>query len=39
MNYYELAILKSPLDNLIYQSEEELEIGTLVEVILANRKI
>ena len=38
MNYYELAILKSPLDNLTYQSEEELEIGTLVEVILANRK-
>ena len=38
MNYYELAILKSPLDNLTYQSEEELEIGALVEVILANRK-
>ena len=38
MNYYELAILKSPLQNLTYQSEENIENGSLVEVILANRK-
>ncbi|WPD02603.1 primosomal protein N' [Arcobacter cryaerophilus gv. pseudocryaerophilus] len=38
MNYYELAILKSPLQNLTYQSEEIIENGSLVEVILANRK-
>ena len=25
MNYYELSILKSPLDNLTYQSEEIIE--------------
>ena len=38
MNYYELAILKSPLQNLTYQSEEIIENGSLVEVILAKRK-
>ena len=38
MNYYEVAILKSPLQNLNYQSEEIIENGSLVEVILANRK-
>ncbi|WP_148625040.1 primosomal protein N' [Aliarcobacter cryaerophilus] len=38
MNYYEVAILKSPLQNLTYQSEEIIEKGSLVEVILANRK-
>ncbi|MFY9106192.1 primosomal protein N' [Aliarcobacter cryaerophilus] len=38
MNYYEVAILKSPLQNLTYQSEEIIENGFLVEVILANRK-
>ena len=38
MNYYEIAILKSPLQNLTYQSEEIIENGSLVEVILANRK-
>ena len=38
MNYYELAILKSPLQNLTYESEEIIENGSLVEVILANRK-
>jgi primosomal protein N' (replication factor Y) (superfamily II helicase) len=38
MNYYEVSILKSPLDNLTYQSVEELKIGSLVEVILAKRK-
>ena len=35
MNYYEVAILKSPLQNLTYQSEEIIENGSLVEVILA----
>ena len=39
LNYYEVAILKSPLQNLTYQSEEIIENGSLVEVILANRKI
>lgn len=38
VNYYEVAILKSPLQNLTYQSEEIIENGYLVEVILANRK-
>mgnify|MGYP003477433388 FL=1 len=38
MNYYEVAILKSPLQNLTYQSEEIIENGSLVEVILAKRK-
>ena len=38
MNYYEVAILKSPLQNLTYESEEIIENGSLVEVILANRK-
>lgn len=38
MNYYEVAILKSPLENLTYQSEDFIEEGDLVEVILANRK-
>ena len=39
MNYYRLSILKSPLDNLTYQSEEIIENGALVEVVLSNRKI
>jgi primosomal protein N' (replication factor Y) len=38
LNYYELAILKSPLQNLTYESEEIIENGSLVEVILAKRK-
>lgn len=38
MNYYEVAILKSPLEALIFQAEEEIEIGTKVEVVLRNRK-
>ncbi|MCT7462383.1 primosomal protein N' [Aliarcobacter cryaerophilus] len=38
MNYYEVAILKSPLQNLTYQSEDIIENGSLVEVILAKRK-
>ena len=39
MFYYELALLKSPLNNLTYQSEEEIEIGTRVCVKLRNRKV
>lgn len=38
MNYYELSILKSPLQNLTYQSIEKLEIGTKVLVKLAKIK-
>ncbi|RXK08138.1 primosomal protein N' [Halarcobacter bivalviorum] len=38
MNYYEVAILKSPLEALTFQAEEEIEIGTKVEVVLRNRK-
>ncbi|OCL88863.1 primosomal protein N' [Arcobacter porcinus] len=38
MKYYELAILKSPLKNLTYQSEFEFEIGNIVEVALARIK-
>ncbi|RXJ88133.1 primosomal protein N' [Arcobacter sp. CECT 8985] len=38
MKYYELAILKSPLCNLTYQSEEDIQIGTKVLVKLARMK-
>lgn len=38
MFYYELALLKSPLNNLTYQSEAKLELGTKVSVKLRNRK-
>jgi len=37
--YYEIALLKSPLNNLTYQSEEEIDIGTKVGVKLRNRKV
>ena len=37
--YYELALLKSPLDPLTYCSDEKIEIGTLVEVSLQRRKV
>lgn len=37
--YYELALLKSPLDNLTYCSDVNIEIGTLVEVSLQRRKV
>jgi len=36
--YYELALLKSPLNNLTYCSDEKIDIGTLVEVALQRRK-
>lgn len=39
MFYYELALLKSPLDKLTYQSEQELQRGLLVNVKLQNRKV
>lgn len=38
MFYYELALLKSPLSNLTYQSEIQIEIGTKVQVKLQRRK-
>ncbi len=38
MNYYELSLLKSPLEPLTFQTEEELELGVKVEVSLRNRK-
>lgn len=38
MNYYEVAILKSPLSNLTYQTNELIEIGTKVFVKLARLK-
>jgi len=38
MNFYEVAILKSPLQNLIYQSKENIDIGSKALVQLANRK-
>jgi len=38
MNYYEVVILKSPLNPLTYQSEELFEIGAKVVVAIRNRK-
>ncbi|NVJ53692.1 MAG: primosomal protein N' [Campylobacteraceae bacterium] len=38
MNYYEVSLLKSPLEPLTFQYEGELELGTKVEVPLRNRK-
>lgn len=38
MYYYELALLKSPLNNLTFQSEEKLEIGAKVLIKLRQRK-
>lgn len=37
MYFYEVALLKSPIDPLTFQSEEKITIGTLVEVKLRNR--
>jgi len=37
--FYELALLKSPLDSLTYKSQEALSIGALVKVNLGNRKV
>jgi len=38
MNYYEVAILKSPLHFLTYESEEKLDIGLKVLISIRNRK-
>ena len=38
MFYYEVALLKSPLNPLTYQNEEEIKLGTKVAVKLRNRK-
>ena len=39
MFYYELALLKSPLNNLTFQSEEEIKTGTKVLIKLKQRKV
>ena len=39
MFYYEVALLKSPLNPLTYKSEEKLELGVKVAVKLRNRKV
>lgn len=39
MYFYELALLKSPLSNLTYQSEQNIQLGTKVCVTLGNRKV
>ena len=38
MYYYEVALLKSPLNNLTFQSEEKIELGTKVLIKLRQRK-
>ncbi len=38
MRYYEVVLLKSPLEPLTYQYNEELEVGTKVLVSIRNRK-
>lgn len=38
MNYYEIALLKSPLGNLTYKSDKEILLGLKVLVPLARRK-
>ena len=37
MKYYEIAILKSPLEPLTYQSNEDIQIGTKIAIKLQNR--
>ena len=39
MFYYELALLKSPLNNLTFQSEEKIEIGFKVKVKLDRKSV
>ena len=39
MFYYEVALLKSPLNNLTFQSEEKIDIGSKVFIKLRNRKV
>ncbi len=38
MNYYEVALLKSPLQNLTYSSAKDLTVGQLIGVTLRGRK-
>lgn len=38
MYYYEVALLKSPLNNLTFQSENQIELGTKVLIKLRQRK-
>ncbi len=38
LNYYEIALLNSPLEPLTYQYQDDLEIGLKVEVKIKNRK-
>ncbi len=38
MNYYEVALLKSPLEPLTYQYNDELDVGAKVLVSIRNRK-
>lgn len=38
MNYFEVSILKSPLEPLTYQSTLDIKIGTIVQVHLAMKK-
>ena len=37
MFYYYIALLKSPLSPLTYQSEQMLQIGAIIEVLLSKR--
>ena len=37
MYFYEIALLKSPIEPLTFQSTKEIKIGTLVEIKLRNR--
>ena len=39
MFYYELALLKSPLNNLTFQSENQIALGTKVLIKLRQRKV
>ena len=39
MFYYELALLKSPLNNLTFQSENQIKLGTKVLIKLRQRKV
>ncbi|MBT6107302.1 MAG: primosomal protein N', partial [Campylobacteraceae bacterium] len=39
MIYFKVALLKSPLEYLTYQSEVDIEIGTKVQVSLQRRKV
>ena len=39
MFYYEVALLKSPLNNLTFQSENQIELGTKVLIKLRQRKV